>query len=260
MLDKALVIFSNQFIAMQRLIPEAARPYYTEAIKLIKKARWFLGGLILGLGLVIISGDRNRTPKEIAAIDAEAKTAMAKSEAETRKAELETAKSKEEKNKAEAETAKVEAASGPSVYGEGFEQYSVKMYKGTVKPIRWTEDAKNFRTKVKDAHQADVDYGGSLTFSGFGCGTECGTRFAVDKSSGAVLWFPLGGEEQMRIDLSYRKDSALVWANWQEQDDNVKRHCYQQPWVLGKAGFTPLTPKVEITYDESAFECVTNNG
>jgi hypothetical protein len=261
------------FEQLYNRIPQSARPYYTGTIKFTRRARWFLGGLILGLGLVIISGDRNRTPEEIATIDAEAKIAMAKSEAQTRKSEIEAIKFIEEKGKAEAETAKIETVVkasenkaakaiglAPSVYDDGFVRYQVKMYSGPSRPVRWTEDAKNFRTIVKNAYQADIDFGGSLTFWSFGCGTSCNQRFAVDKSSGAVLWFPLGGEKQMRIDLSYRKDSALVWASWEEQDNNEEHLCFQQPWVLGKDGFTPLTAKVEITYDEGTLECITNNG
>ena len=130
----------------------------------------------------------------------------------------------------------------------GFEDYPAPRYTGPQKPLQMTEAQRNFRTRLRDAYDAPVSFGGSLNVAAIGCGTSCVFYYMIDKSSGKVLEFPLGGESQMGLRLNYRANSALIWAKW-EEGFGADRRCRVQPWVLGAGGFRSLSPVSAGTCD-----------
>lgn len=123
-------------------------------------------------------------------------------------------------------------------YPEGFERFRVTVYRGVRKPLRLSSDQRNFRTRLIGAYNEPINFGGSLVLTGIGCGAGCIFYTALDKSSGTALDFPLGGEENIYLQLKTRRDSALLWATWGSQ---YTGGCFNQPWVLDARGFSPLT-------------------
>ena len=117
-----------------------------------------------------------------------------------------------------------------------FEDFPARRYTGPQQPLQMTAEQRSFRTRLRDAYATPVSFGGSMNVAMIGCGTSCVFYYMIDKSSGKVLRFPLGGESQMGLRLNYRPDSALIWAKW-EEDFGANRACKAQPWTLGANGF-----------------------
>lgn len=132
-------------------------------------------------------------------------------------------------------------------FNSGFANYPASRYTGAAKPLDLSPDQRTFRTRLGDAYGRPVNFGGSLTMTVIGCGTGCVTYYALDKSSGKVLSFPLGGEGNMYLQLSHRPDSALVWARW--GGGTGGGDCMAQPWVLGAGGFTAQSAARPIQCD-----------
>jgi hypothetical protein len=122
-----------------------------------------------------------------------------------------------------------------SSFGEGFERFPADIYQGPSAPLRLSSGQKMFVTRIKEAYPSEVDFGGSLVMLQIGCGTGCTFAYALDKSSGTVLDFPVGGEDYQYLTIRTRENSALAWAGWQSSFD--PKECRAQAWVLGKNGF-----------------------
>ena len=128
----------------------------------------------------------------------------------------------------------VPGSSGLS-FDQGFQTYPAEIYRGPTAPLRLSPRQKAFVTRMEEAYLEPVNFGGSLVLLQFGCGTGCTFAYALDKSSGVVIDFPIGGEDYQYLSISTRADSALVWAGWQSSFD--PKECRAQAWVLGKRGF-----------------------
>lgn len=137
-------------------------------------------------------------------------------------------------------------ASKSPEFNSGFDGYPSRPFKGSPKPLRMTSDQRYYRTRLVEAYASPPDYGGSLVIEQIGCGTGCRTVYALDKSSGKVIDFPLGGEANMYLWIRYREDSSLIWATW---EDSYPSDCKAQPWHLGASGFVPLSEPVGINCD-----------
>lgn len=132
-------------------------------------------------------------------------------------------------------------------FNTGFGNYPASRYTGAPKPLQLTPDQRTFRTRLGDAYRSPINFGGSLTVTAIGCGGACVFYYALDKSSGKALRFPLGGEGNMYLQLSYRADSALVWARWGGGIGGGD--CMAQPWVLGADGFSAQSAARSIQCD-----------
>ncbi|MFU7527510.1 hypothetical protein [Qipengyuania sp. ASV99] len=133
----------------------------------------------------------------------------------------------------------------PPGFNEGFEQHLVSYYTGAAQPLTLTADQRYMRTRLGEAYKAPIDYGGSLTVAQIGCGTGCRIVYALDKSTGRVLDFPLGGEQNPYLWLRYQADSSLIWATWEEA--YPAEGCIAQPLKLGSRGFVALAGPSSIS-------------
>lgn len=125
--------------------------------------------------------------------------------------------------------------SNPFEFGEGFDNYKVDVYRGAAAPLSLTTDQRTLATRLREAYTQPIDFGGSLAISQIGCGTGCTFAYALDKSSGRVYDFPVGGEEYQYLTIRTRSNSALAWAGWQSNFD--PKECRGQAWILDRSGF-----------------------
>lgn len=134
---------------------------------------------------------------------------------------------------------------GQLAFGSGFEFHPASAFFGKIAPLRLTPDQRNFQTRFREAYQSPVNFGGSLVILQFGCGTGCSFAYALDKSSGLVLDFPIGGEAYQGMGIHAEADSALVWASWYTSPSFEE--CQAQAWKLGANGFVDLTGVISIS-------------
>ena len=130
-------------------------------------------------------------------------------------------------------------------FGNGYQQFLVSEFYGQPAPLKIRSDQRIFETRIMKAYQSPINFGGSLVIMRFGCGTGCSFAYALDKSSGLVLDFPIGGEVYQALQIHARVDSALVWASW--YDDPSWERCRAQAWRLGASGFSEVSPEVSIS-------------
>jgi len=139
-------------------------------------------------------------------------------------------------------------ASRPTV-NSGYTDHPAVSFTGAPKPLSLTARQRYYRTRLAEAYQAPVDFGGSLVVAQIGCGIGCSIVYALDKSSGKVFEFPLGREQNPELEVNYRPDSALIWALWK---DRYSSECKAQPWKLGARGFARLSPALTIPCEVEA--------
>jgi len=91
-------------------------------------------------------------------------------------------------------------------------------------PVRFPDfkgrdrDWNDYRTRIRDGMKGGANFAGKLAVITVGCGTGCRWAAVGDISTGRVHQFPLGGEENMYLELRYRRDSRLIVAYWEEED------------------------------------------
>jgi hypothetical protein len=76
-------------------------------------------------------------------------------------------------------------------------------------------DANSYRTRIREGMKDGANFAGRLAMIEIGCGAGCRFAYVADVSTGQVYNFPLGGEDNMYLDLHYRLNSRLVVAFWQ---------------------------------------------
>lgn len=88
-----------------------------------------------------------------------------------------------------------------------FRKYAIQVSLGAKAPIDWSSNAnaKRFKTRIINAYQNAVDFGGHYIGSVFGCGAGCVLGFMVDTRDGKIYDLPLG-EENSCFDM---QDAAL---------------------------------------------------
>lgn len=74
----------------------------------------------------------------------------------------------------------------------------------------------DYRTRISGAVKEGPDYASKYKVLQIGCGAGCRFVFVIDVSTGKVIDFPLGGEENLHLQLTYRLDSNLIEARWEE--------------------------------------------
>lgn len=92
----------------------------------------------------------------------------------------------------------------------------------------------SFRTRIADGIRGGANFAGNLAMIVFGCGAGCRSVYVADVSTGRVDSFPLGGEDNMYLDLNYRADSRAVVAYWQ---DTEKQRCIREVLVWQNGAF-----------------------
>jgi hypothetical protein len=75
-------------------------------------------------------------------------------------------------------------------------------------------DFRNYRTRLREAVAAGVNFGGHYALEVVGCGASCRFAMLVDLRTGEAGDFPYGGEEYLGMNLLFSPDSRLVRARW----------------------------------------------
>lgn len=77
---------------------------------------------------------------------------------------------------------------------------------------------RSFRTRIASAIEGGPTFAGEFAVVEIGCGTACSIAFAANVRTGEVFRLPLGGEENLYLNLKYQLDSRLFVAQWAEYD------------------------------------------
>lgn len=111
-----------------------------------------------------------------------------------------------------------------------FEAERTEMYNGPVKAADFSTypSAYNFRTRIRQGVAEGVKFAGRVAIIPIGCGTDCGSAYAVDLTTGRIYTFPLGGENYYAMVLQYRPWSRLISAVWYKE---VSGPCLRQNFV-----------------------------
>lgn len=94
------------------------------------------------------------------------------------------------------------------------------------------EWARTFRTRIKDGVEEGPNFAGRYTIIEIGCGTSCRFGVLVDASNGDVLEFPLGGEENYQLEMTYTVESTLLKAVWKDTPSGNYETCVKQDYGL----------------------------
>lgn len=98
---------------------------------------------------------------------------------------------------------------------------------------------RRFRTVIREGAARGINFGGHYSLITIGCGTDCSSTTMVDDQSGAIFDFPLGGESYYALKLTYRPDSLLVLAQWQDNQTSSPA-CVQEDFLLVGTSFNAL--------------------
>lgn len=98
-----------------------------------------------------------------------------------------------------------------------FEVYAAVPYRGPINfPDFRGRDRSHamYRSRIMAGAKAGANFAGHLTLVTIGCGAGCVFVPVVDVQTGRVFDFPLGGEDQMSLDLKYQLGSRLIAARY----------------------------------------------
>ena len=123
--------------------------------------------------------------------------------------------------------------------GEGaprFEDYAVReTYSGpTHAPVLATKDAREFRTRLREAAEGKADFAGHYVVTLWGCGTGCVMGGIIDAKTGHVTMLPFTlccWPVEVPDDFEpvvYRLDSSLIVFDGarNENESDVGKHYY----------------------------------
>lgn len=99
-----------------------------------------------------------------------------------------------------------------------FTQFPAKIYSGQIGRLNFsTPHAYSYRTRLREASQLPVNFGGRYQVALWGCGTDCATGAFVDAPTGRVTFLPTVNTYEMRdiVDdrfksIDYRLESRLL--------------------------------------------------
>lgn len=77
---------------------------------------------------------------------------------------------------------------------------------------------RDYRTRIVNGMKSGPNFAGHYSFIIFGCGAGCRSVLFGDNKTGRVHSFPLGGEDNMYLDLKFKKDSRAVLAYWEDNE------------------------------------------
>jgi Protein of unknown function (DUF2939) len=111
----------------------------------------------------------------------------------------------------------VPAPTAPPFSGAQFGAYGVEIYRG---PLSYPDFAgaqrqfRAYRTMIRQGVDQGVQFGGHYAVVLFGCGTDCGTGYIEDVTTGKVFDLPVGGDANPDMNLDYKPNSFLLKAYW----------------------------------------------
>lgn len=112
-------------------------------------------------------------------------------------------------------TAEASVPRAPATPAPG--SYPAALFKGPYKSPDFSGPAKDiaaYRTRIRQGIKAGPNFAGRYALVAIGCGTQCLFFPMVDLKTGLVSAFPLGGENNMQLNLKFEVGSRLVRAMW----------------------------------------------
>ena len=111
-----------------------------------------------------------------------------------------------------------------------------KIYRGAVHYPNFRARGRKYaeyRTRISSGLKGGPNFAGKYSLIEFGCGSGgCVMGFVTDLTNGHVLPLPIGGEENLYLDLAYQPDSRLISARWINNG-----RCMQQKFTITGAKF-----------------------
>ncbi len=80
----------------------------------------------------------------------------------------------------------------------------------------------DYRTRIREGLSKGPNFAGHYSVIQFGCGTECTFVYVADNQTGKIFQFPLGGDDNLDLDLSFELNSRLLIAQWANDKDECK--------------------------------------
>ncbi len=97
--------------------------------------------------------------------------------------------------------------------------------------------ARQFRTRISNGIKDGANFASHFSIVEIGCGTDCSFTYVVNRFTGKVYEFPLGGEGRQEMALIYSIDSKLIKARWTDFGDGA---CVQVDYVWDEPDFRPI--------------------
>ncbi|MCM8731713.1 hypothetical protein NFE57_12145 [Hephaestia sp. MAHUQ-44] len=92
----------------------------------------------------------------------------------------------------------------------------------------YAADAAMYRTMIRRGIEDGPNAGGHYAIVPIGCGGGCSVVVMVDLRNGALLDFPVGGEEYYQLALGFERDSRLIVADWKDPSDGAFNTCVRR--------------------------------
>ena len=137
-----------------------------------------------------------------------------------------------------------------------FEGYPAAVYKGRAAALKLndSEEARNFRTRLREGAQQGVNFAGHYTIVQWGCGTACLQVAFIDAKTGAVffprelngfgVWF--WGEKDYDA-VQFKPDSRLLVVSGfpasEGEGDEPKSGLYYYEWTGTRLRLVKLVEK-----------------
>ncbi|WP_135417915.1 hypothetical protein [Methylobacterium nonmethylotrophicum] len=77
---------------------------------------------------------------------------------------------------------------------------------------------RSYRSRIVEGIKAGPNFAGQYSLIVFGCGTGCRLVMLADVKTGQQYKFPLGGEDDMYLDLKFNISSRTVFAQWENRE------------------------------------------
>lgn len=106
-----------------------------------------------------------------------------------------------------------------------FSDYPAKIYKGpTAKLLLNSEDAKLFRTRLRDALKDKPNFAGEYVMTMWGCGMGCRSYSIVNKRTGQLLSEGFGGEGGEDVKDIEANSRLVITEGAQYMEDDVDEY------------------------------------
>lgn len=117
-----------------------------------------------------------------------------------------------------------------------------EMLTGEVKLPNFKKDelARTFRTRIRDGMKGGPNFAGDHVLIEIGCGTSCVFGILVDAKTGKLVKFPLGGEDNYQLEMTYTVESSLLKAVWMDTSNDKFNTCVKQDFRLDSQQITLL--------------------
>ncbi|UFS85071.1 hypothetical protein LPB79_32175 (plasmid) [Rhizobium sp. T136] len=113
----------------------------------------------------------------------------------------------------------------------------------------------NFRIRIADGMTDGPKFAGEYSVIQFGCGTGCSVAYLGNNRTGEVFDVPVGGEDNMYLNLKFQLDSRLLVAQWADNDPGK---CFVDFFSFDDGAWTELMRR-EVGAADACFKSVAEN-